>query len=1094
MRATVATLLLLLVLSVSAKTCDLNVGVTNRMGIYSVAVQLGFFERAGVSICDQPVAGSNSAFPALAAGNFTVLLSTIDNTVNRVVNQVQNVTIIAGIDLGQDQVVVGTKNIKSFADLQGTNIIVDSPTSGTAFSLNKILKLNGLLPTTNYTYIQGGNSQLRFEVLKTGVFNGINISAALILYPQTANIMGRTDMNVLGSLSDYLNPFMLNCVGVQTSTLTNSTQVELYTRFLAGLQMARNFVADPSNSAAVINAIAVDLNITTTVAARQYQAVTNPITGEVVLDLTISRAGLANVVYARQEFGGFISPYFNLTKTLEPKTTGGTIYDYTILTAAKARVASRATEEVHTEYLGADLSVVQTATPQECANLCKANRQCNAYTFDVCLASASEAEPSKHVFKHVYQYSTYPFELFSSVDDRNVFIFTRKLSEVQKVGHLVPSYLGSRIACVSFDPCRVYSSAVRLGPNQRYLSTQTENTKHQSIEDNKKKSLFVRFKKFVAPPVPIVDESAPPVKSDKPQKAEMKRLLTIAAPETKLFAGASLALLAGTIAQLTLPAIMGVIIDTISNPQPQYTLGMIMVGVGGVFGLQMITTFFRYTLLNLASEKIIKRLRENVFANLVKQDVTFFDQNKTGELINRLSSDTAIMGKTMTANLANGLKAVVEGIGGIALLLFIAPKLTLIMLSIVPPITLGSMYYGRFIKKLSKSIQSALAATTAVAEERVSNIRTVKSFVQEEREVNRYKSRVEEVFGFARSSIFATGFFISTVHFVGGCALLTILGAGGHFVQTGAMTIGQLTSFLLYSVTTVSSIGSISSFYGDVMTALGASSRVFELLDRKAETKAAGTRKLETIRGEISLENVGFTYATRADRKVLDQVNLTVPEGQVLALVGPSGSGKSTVSSLISRFYEPQEGKIKLDGVDINDLDENWLRENIGLVAQDVTLFQGTLAENIAYGVPGKTQADIEAAAKEANAHDFIMGFSQGYSTLVGPKGRALSGGQAQRIAIARALLKNPKVLILDEATSALDAESEYLIQQALERLMVGRTVIVIAHRLSTIRHASQICVLSAGKIVESGTFEELMKVEGGVFQQLVQLQTRELS
>jgi len=463
-------------------------------------------------------------------------------------------------------------------------------------------------------------------------------------------------------------------------------------------------------------------------------------------------------------------------------------------------------------------------------------------------------------------------------------------------------------------------------------------------------------------------------------------------------------------------------------------------------------------------------------------------------LINRLSSDTAIMGKMMTANLANGLKSIVEGVAGLALLLYIAPKLTLIMLSIVPPVTLGTMFYGRYVKKLSKSIQAALASTTAIAEERVSNIRTVKSFVQENREVQLYKTRVNEVFGYARSSILATGFFISTVHVMGGFALLSILGAGGHFVQTGAMTIGQLTSFLLYSVTTVGSISGISSFYGDIMTALGASTRVFQLLERAPLASQNGNDRLDSIKGEITLEKVGFTYPTRPDRKVLDNVTIRVPEGQVLALVGPSGSGKSTVSALISRFYEPQDGRILLDGRDISTLDPSWLRENIGLVSQDVTLFHGTLAENIAYGVPGKSQEEIEAAAKEANAHDFIMGFSQGYQTMVGAKGRALSGGQAQRVAIARALLKNPKVLILDEATSALDAESEYLIQQALERLMVGRTVIVIAHRLSTIRHASQICVISAGKVAESGTFDELMSIQNGVFHQLVTLQTRELS
>lgn len=569
-----------------------------------------------------------------------------------------------------------------------------------------------------------------------------------------------------------------------------------------------------------------------------------------------------------------------------------------------------------------------------------------------------------------------------------------------------------------------------------------------------------------------------------------RRLFLLAKSEWKLLLGALLSLGVSSGTTLLFPAAIGKIIDIITKPSglAGSELNTLILGLVILFGIGAFSSFVRVNLMTIASERIVANLRKSLFASLLKQEVAFFDMKKTGELVNRLSSDCTLIGKTLVDNMAHGIRRVVEGVGGLCVLVYLAPKLTLTMLLVMPPVFLAAVYYGRKIAKLAKEQTDALARATSVAEEKLSSIRTVRYFAQEEREVVHYGQKVQEVFEIAKRVGFWSGLFYGGVWFAMNCSLLAVLYHGGSLVLRGVMTTGELTSFLLYSLYVGFAFSGISNFYADFMRALGASQRVFELLDRIPDSTQKGDVRPDRIDGLIELKDVDFIYPTRPNEPVLRKLSLTLEPGKILAVVGPSGSGKSTIAALLTRLYEPNNGQILLDGRPLNTIDPQWLRRQIGVVPQDVILFSGTIEENIRYAAPEASESEVIEAAKQANAHDFVMQFSKGYRTEVGEKGVTLSGGQKQRIAIARAMLKNPKILILDEATSALDVESEYLVQQALERLIHGRTVLIIAHRLSTIRRAHKIAVLNKGTVVEFGTYEELMKANGA-FRQLVQRQ-----
>lgn len=571
-------------------------------------------------------------------------------------------------------------------------------------------------------------------------------------------------------------------------------------------------------------------------------------------------------------------------------------------------------------------------------------------------------------------------------------------------------------------------------------------------------------------------------------RADWKRLVGLARPEVGTLAVATFALAAGSAGTLIAPQGIKVLMDAVQKPDGRTILNEAVLALLGVFLLVGVFGFLRAWLYTLAGERVVARLRKALYANVVRQEVGFFDAQRTGELLNRLSADTGILQNSVTVNISMALRFGLQAIGSLVVLFWTSWKLTGLMLGVVPFVAIGAVLFARSVRSLSKQTQDALAGATSVAEETLGNIRTVRSFAREDQEVRRYDAKVEEAFDLGRKLALTYGAFQGAMGFAAYAAIALVLWYGGGLVMDGAMSVGDLTAFMLYTLFLAFSLGGISGLFADFNKALGASERVFELLDRVPGVVNADGRRLDTVAGRVTLEGVDFAYPTRPDAPVLAGVDLEMEPGRVLALVGASGGGKSTVAALLARLYDPTAGRVLLDGVDIRDLDTRWLREQIGAVAQEPVLFAASIADNIRYGRPDATQAEVEAAAKAANADTFVRGFPEGYATMVGERGVRLSGGQKQRIAIARALLKDPRILVLDEATSALDAESEHLVQEALERLMVGRTVLVIAHRLSTVRDADRVVVVEGGRVVEAGTHDDLV-ARDGAYRRLVERQ-----
>ena len=567
----------------------------------------------------------------------------------------------------------------------------------------------------------------------------------------------------------------------------------------------------------------------------------------------------------------------------------------------------------------------------------------------------------------------------------------------------------------------------------------------------------------------------------------LRRILALARTETRRLVWATLALLCTTALTLAYPKMVGLIVDALQGgggvPSVNRYAGWLLL----LFAVGAVLTGFRYYLFTVAGERIVARLRQRLYASLVRQEVAFFDAHRTGELTNRLASDTQVVQSAATVNVSMALRFGLTVLGSVGILMFISWKLTLVMLALVPVATVGGLFYGRFVRRLSRKVQDALAQSTDVAEETLSGIRTVRAFAREGAEDDRYAERVEEAFELAKTRTLYSSTFGGVASFAGYAAIAGVLWYGSVLLVEGALTMGELTAFLLYTFTLAFSLGSLGSVYSDFMRAIGSTERVFELIDRAPQV-AGGTERLASVRGEVRFEGVDFSYPTRADIPVLTGFDLTLAPGEVVALVGPSGGGKSTVAALISRFYDPDAGLVRIDGRDVRELDPTWLREQVGVVAQEPILFATSIEENIAYGRPGASAEAVREAARAAHADPFIAELPEGYATPVGERGVRLSGGQKQRVAIARALLKDPRVLVLDEATSALDAESEHLVKAALNRLMEGRTTLVIAHRLSTVQSADRIVVIDRGRVVEQGDHEALLAT-GGLYKQLVERQ-----
>ncbi|GBG61740.1 hypothetical protein CBR_g23255 [Chara braunii] len=583
-------------------------------------------------------------------------------------------------------------------------------------------------------------------------------------------------------------------------------------------------------------------------------------------------------------------------------------------------------------------------------------------------------------------------------------------------------------------------------------------------------------------------------------RVSYRRLFQLAKPELLVLCFAVVALFVSAVANLALPTFAGDVIDAVTRhpdtPEGKAAtyvkVNQKLVQIVAVVIVGSIATSMRVYLFTSASERVVARLKRDLFGSLVRQEVAFFDVTRTGELMSRLSEDTQIIKNAVTLNLSELLRGISTALLGLSYMFVKSWRLTCLTLVIVPAVAIGIRQYGKYLKELSRKTQAASAAAAAVAEECIGAIRTVRAFAQEGSESERYREKVEVSLTLGLHQACVGGLFSGGMFAAATLSLVAVMWYGAHLAVSGGMSPGSLASFIIYALTVGFSVASLAGIYATVMKALGAGERVFHLLDREPSMVKAGSKRPmgDEAGGEVRLQKVWFAYPSRPSRWVLKGVNLTLLPGSKLALVGPSGGGKSTIANLVERFYDPQTGVITLDGCPLPEISHDYLHRQISIVSQEPVLFNTTIAENIAYGSePSASSATaIQLAATMANAHEFISQFPEGYENLVGERGVRLSGGQKQRIAIARALLMSPRVLLLDEATSALDAESEYLVQDAMDRLMVGRTTLVIAHRLSTVQSAHVVAVVDKGVIVERGSHAELLE-RNGIYAGLVRRQ-----
>ncbi len=520
--------------------------------------------------------------------------------------------------------------------------------------------------------------------------------------------------------------------------------------------------------------------------------------------------------------------------------------------------------------------------------------------------------------------------------------------------------------------------------------------------------------------------------------------------------------------------------------------------LGVILLIQAVFSFFRIYLFEYVSQNAMANIRKAVYQKIITQPIYFFESTRVGELTSRITNDIAQLQESLSTNLAMLVRQLVLPVACIPFLFAISANLTFFMLGTFPVMIIVAVVFGRYIRAQSKGAQDALAHANVIVEETFQGIDVVKAFTNERYESNRYATLNEKVVEvFIKASKFRAAF-VSFIIFAMFGAIVLIVWKGLSLVAAHEITFGELIKFLLYTVFIGASLAGLSESYALVQKTVGASERIQEILQEGEEILIEDDEKTLSVNGDIELKNVSFAYPSRADIQILDSISLSAKAGEKIALVGPSGSGKSTIIKLLAKLYAINQGEILIDGQNVNSLNTTALRKNIGTVPQDTMLFGGTIRENIAYGrtstgiATNATEEEIISAAKKAYAFDFIQQFPDGFDTLVGERGVKLSGGQRQRIAIARAILRDPKILLLDEATSALDSESERLVKQALDELMKGRTTFIIAHRLSTIREADKIIVMNKGKIVETGSHQELSKIQDGLYNHLLKLQYSE--
>jgi ABC-type multidrug transport system fused ATPase/permease subunit len=550
-------------------------------------------------------------------------------------------------------------------------------------------------------------------------------------------------------------------------------------------------------------------------------------------------------------------------------------------------------------------------------------------------------------------------------------------------------------------------------------------------------------------------------------------------------------LLGSSIASLAFPKLLGDLVNSGSSGKLADDINMIAFLLILTLTVQAIFSYFRVVIFVNVTEKTLAFLRQHTYNHLITLPIRFFEKHRVGELNSRISSDISLLQETLTYTLAEFIREIIIITGGITLLAITSLKLTLFMLAILPGMILLAVFFGRFIRKYSKRMQKEVAESNTIVEETLQGIQIVKVYTNEYHEMDRYRTRTNEIAKIGIKGGKYRGAFSAFMILGLFGAMVAVIWKGSVMMSDGLLASGDLFSFVIYSGFVGGTIGGLAGTFTQIQKFIGATEELFEIFDEKEEklSKVDELSDGEKLAGSIKFENLTFTYPSRPDEVVLNNVNFEIPENKMVALVGASGAGKSTIATLLLKLHEPSSGSIFFGTKNSRDISLSVLRSQIALVPQDVFLFGGSIRENILYGRPGATDEAILEAAGKANALEFIDRFPEKLDTIVGERGTQLSGGQRQRIAIARAVLKNPRILILDEATSSLDSESERLVQDALENLMVGRTSIVIAHRLSTIRKADQILVLSSGKIVEKGTHEELISIKNGVYHNLSILQ-----
>ncbi len=587
-------------------------------------------------------------------------------------------------------------------------------------------------------------------------------------------------------------------------------------------------------------------------------------------------------------------------------------------------------------------------------------------------------------------------------------------------------------------------------------------------------------------------EDLPKAKINKESIKKVSRIYVYLKPHLGKFILGLIFLFLTTLTAFAFPMLMGKLIDQAKTASIQ-NINEVGVYLLLVFSAQAVFSYFRIALFVNVTENMLSSLRQGTYSHLITLPMSFFAQRRVGELNSRISSDLSQLQDTFTTTIAEFLRQFILIIGGIGFLLYTSIQLTLIMLSVVPVLAIVAVFFGRYIRKISKQVQDKTADSNTIVEETLQGIANVKAFANEAFEITRYSKSTTDILTTALKGGKARGAFASFIIFCLFGSIVFVIWYGVRMVNDGNLSMGSMFQFVLYSVFVGASIGGIAELYAQIQKAIGSTERIFEILDEKTENITLFSNVIDgdvsKVEGRINFQNVNFSYPGRKDTPVLRNLSFDINKGQLIALVGPSGAGKSTIASLLLRFYDIESGNILIDEKNIQSYNLTGLRNQMAIVPQDVLLFGGSIFENIAYGNPGASEQEVVEAAKKANAHDFIEAFPEKYQTTVGERGVKLSGGQRQRIAIARAVLKNPAILILDEATSALDSESERLVQDALDKLMKNRTSVVIAHRLSTIKSADKIIVVDKGTIVESGTHDELIRKENGLYKHLSRLQ-----